>query len=157
MNKAEYTATPVACGWAGAIFEVTRPFGQEQWGQRIKIIKKVKCDGPTDQPTDRPTDKAGCRVACTRLKIGLMCNLLHLFRLYRYVGPVILILFKPTLQLYIFPPLPLPSYYRIRQHHQKWNRDAESRWSLSESSATRAWTWGLFRRLWQFWLLGFPR
>ena len=22
-NKAEYTATPVACGWAGAVFEVT--------------------------------------------------------------------------------------------------------------------------------------
>ena len=28
------------------------------------MIKKVKCD----RPTDRPTDKAGCRVACTRLK-----------------------------------------------------------------------------------------
>ena len=24
---------------------------------------------PTDQPTNRRTDKAGCRVACTRLKI----------------------------------------------------------------------------------------
>ena len=23
QNKAGYTATPVACGWAGAIFEVT--------------------------------------------------------------------------------------------------------------------------------------
>ena len=29
-NKAGYTATEVACRWAGAIFEVTRPFGQEQ-------------------------------------------------------------------------------------------------------------------------------
>ena len=29
-NKAGYTATPVACGWAGAINEVTRSFGQEQ-------------------------------------------------------------------------------------------------------------------------------
>ena len=29
-NKAGYTATEVACGWAGAIFEVTRPCGQEQ-------------------------------------------------------------------------------------------------------------------------------
>ena len=29
-NKAGFTATEVACGWAGAIFEVTRPFGQEQ-------------------------------------------------------------------------------------------------------------------------------
>ena len=41
-NKAGYTATAVACGWAGAIFEVTRPFGQEQWGQKNKIIKKSK-------------------------------------------------------------------------------------------------------------------
>ena len=30
INKAGYTATPVACGWAGAIFEVTPSFGQEQ-------------------------------------------------------------------------------------------------------------------------------
>ena len=30
LNKAGYTATPVACGWAGAIFEVTPSFGQEQ-------------------------------------------------------------------------------------------------------------------------------
>ena len=29
-NKANYTATPVACGWAGAVIEVTRSFGQEQ-------------------------------------------------------------------------------------------------------------------------------
>ena len=29
-NQAGYTATKVACGWAGAIFEVTRPFWQEQ-------------------------------------------------------------------------------------------------------------------------------
>ena len=29
-NKAGYTATPVACRWAGAIFEVTRSFRQEQ-------------------------------------------------------------------------------------------------------------------------------
>ena len=41
-NKAGYTATEVACGWAGAIFEVTRPFGQEQGGQNNKIVKKSK-------------------------------------------------------------------------------------------------------------------
>ena len=29
-NKAGYTATEAACRWAGAIFEVTRPFGQER-------------------------------------------------------------------------------------------------------------------------------
>ena len=28
--EAGYTATPVACGWAGAVIEVTRSFGQEQ-------------------------------------------------------------------------------------------------------------------------------
>ena len=47
LNKAGYMATKVACGWAGAIFEVTRLFGQEQQGQKIKIIKKIKCDQPT--------------------------------------------------------------------------------------------------------------
>ena len=47
-NKGGYTATPVVCGWAGAIFELTRAFGQEQYGQRIKNIKKVKCDRPTN-------------------------------------------------------------------------------------------------------------
>ena len=58
-NKAGYTATPVAYGWAGPIFEVSGAFGQ---GRRIYIAKnpinaeKVKCDGRTD--------KAGCsRVA----------------------------------------------------------------------------------------------
>ena len=30
LNKTGYTATPVVCGWAGATFEVTRSFGQEQ-------------------------------------------------------------------------------------------------------------------------------
>ena len=30
LNKAGYTATPVACGWAGAIFEVTGAYGQER-------------------------------------------------------------------------------------------------------------------------------
>ena len=29
-NKAGYMATPVACEWAGAVFEVTQSFGQEQ-------------------------------------------------------------------------------------------------------------------------------
>ena len=49
LNKAGYTATEVACGWAGAIIGVTRPFGQEQQGPKIKIIKRVKCDQPTDR------------------------------------------------------------------------------------------------------------
>ena len=29
-KNAGYTATPVTCGWAGAIIEVTPSFGQEQ-------------------------------------------------------------------------------------------------------------------------------
>ena len=40
-NKAGYTATLVACGWAGTIFEVTRSFGQEQQGKK-KNLKKSK-------------------------------------------------------------------------------------------------------------------
>ena len=44
-----YTATEVACGWAGAIFEVTRPFGQEQRVQKNEIIRKSNV-------TDRLTD-----------------------------------------------------------------------------------------------------
>ena len=39
-NKAGYTATPVACGWAGAIIEVTPSFWQEQWGQKPQKKKK---------------------------------------------------------------------------------------------------------------------
>ena len=39
QNKARYMVTEVVCAKAGAIFEVTRPFGQEQWGQKNKIIK----------------------------------------------------------------------------------------------------------------------
>ena len=54
---AGYTAIKVACGWAGAIFEVTSPFGQEQWSQKNKIIKKVKCDQPTNRPTNRQTKR----------------------------------------------------------------------------------------------------
>ena len=59
-NKAGYTATQVACGWAGAIFEVSGEFGQERYSQKPHIRQKSSV---TDGPTDRPTDKAGCRVA----------------------------------------------------------------------------------------------
>ena len=57
-NKAENTATPVACGRGGAVLK------KEHLGKssRLKNAKKVK-RGPTDQPTDRRTDIAGCRVA----------------------------------------------------------------------------------------------
>ena len=70
-NKAGYTATLVACRWAGAVLEkVTRAFGQEPYAQKDKKRQKIK-RGPTNQPTDRPTDRptnrwtdiAGCRVA----------------------------------------------------------------------------------------------
>ena len=45
--------TQLPCGWAGATFEVTRPFRQGQWGQRNEIIKKSKIG--TNRPTDRWT------------------------------------------------------------------------------------------------------
>ena len=56
FNKAGYTATQVACGWAGAIFDVTRAFGQEQYGQRIKNIKKT-----TERRTKRGVESRSTR------------------------------------------------------------------------------------------------
>ena len=58
--KAGYTATPVACGWAGAVIEVTSSFGQVQWGQRLQKPKKSKVwwtDRRTDGQTDKPTKR----------------------------------------------------------------------------------------------------
>ena len=51
-NKAGYRATLIACGWAGAIYGVTRAFGKKPQGLK-----------PRKQPTNQRTDKAGCRVA----------------------------------------------------------------------------------------------
>ena len=49
------------------LFEVTRPFGQEQWGQGNKIIKKSKV-WRTNRPTDRPTDRRTKRVVESRAR-----------------------------------------------------------------------------------------
>ena len=49
-NKAVYTATKVACGWAGAVTQ-DLPENAEK-----KLTR-------TDRRTDRPTDIAGHRVA----------------------------------------------------------------------------------------------
>ena len=49
-NKAGYTATLVACGWAGALLEkVTRVAGQEPYAQKVQKRRKSKrgTDGPT--------------------------------------------------------------------------------------------------------------
>ena len=40
LRKAGYIATPVACRWAGAVIEVNRAFGQEQWGQKLQKPQK---------------------------------------------------------------------------------------------------------------------
>ena len=42
QNKAGYTATPVGCGWAGAIFEVSEAFGQERYSQKPHKCQKSK-------------------------------------------------------------------------------------------------------------------
>ena len=69
-NKAGYTATLVACGWAGAVLEkVTGSSGQELYAQKAQKRRKSKkgTDQPTNRPTNQPTnqriDIAGCRVA----------------------------------------------------------------------------------------------
>ena len=50
-NKAGFTATQVACGWAEAVMEkVTRAFRQEQQAQKAQKRQKSKME------TDRSTD-----------------------------------------------------------------------------------------------------
>ena len=50
-NKAGYTATLVACGWAGAVLEkVTWASGQELYAQ--KAHKRQKRRKGTDRPTN---------------------------------------------------------------------------------------------------------
>ena len=53
-NKAGYTATLVACGWAGAVIELLEHLGKSGEAKDRKNIKKVKW-GPTDRPTDGRT------------------------------------------------------------------------------------------------------
>ena len=51
MNKAGYTATLVACRWAGAVLEkVIRASGQEPYAQKAQ--KRQKSMKGTDQLTD---------------------------------------------------------------------------------------------------------
>ena len=47
-------ATPVACGWAGAVSEVTLLFGQGSVAKDQKKTKKVMCDGEKEGRTDGP-------------------------------------------------------------------------------------------------------
>ena len=54
-NKAGYTATLVACGWAGAVFEFLERFGKCSEAKDHKNIKKVKW-GMTNRPTNQLTD-----------------------------------------------------------------------------------------------------
>ena len=64
ITKAGYTATLVACGWAGARLEkVTSASRQEPYAQKAKKVKKGPTNRPTNQPTDRRTDIARYRVA----------------------------------------------------------------------------------------------
>ena len=50
-NKAGYTATLVACGWAGAVLEkVIKASGQEPYAQKAQ--KRRKSQKGTDRPTN---------------------------------------------------------------------------------------------------------
>ena len=66
-NKAGYTATPVACGWAGADLRSLDHLGRSSEAKDRKNPKKVKCDGRTDGRTNGPT-KWGVESRSTRLK-----------------------------------------------------------------------------------------
>ena len=62
-------ATLVACGWAGAVFELLKHLGKCSEAKDRKNIKKSKMgtDQPTNQPTNRRT-KRGVESRSTRLK-----------------------------------------------------------------------------------------
>ena len=51
FNEAGYTATPVACGWAGAEFELLEHLGRSSEAKDHKNKNEVKW-----RPTDRPMD-----------------------------------------------------------------------------------------------------
>ena len=51
--RAGYTATPVACGWAGSIFRSLDHLGRSSVAKNHKNSKKVKCDRRTDKRTKR--------------------------------------------------------------------------------------------------------
>ena len=59
-NKARYTATPVTCKWAEAVFEVTTAFVQQQWGQGQQKNKKVIVAKALDGQRYPCTALAGC-------------------------------------------------------------------------------------------------
>ena len=59
INKTRYTATPFACGWAGAVEKVTKVFKR---GNELKSPK-----APTDQPTNWWT-KWGIELRSKQLK-----------------------------------------------------------------------------------------
>ena len=51
-DKAIYTATEVACGWAEAVIKkANQAFGQEWLCRYCKNRGKAKCYQPTDRPT----------------------------------------------------------------------------------------------------------
>ena len=70
-NKAVYTATPVARGWAGttmsgagavmicagALTSMKYSYLNLNTFKQLKIAKKSSVTGPTDRPTNRPTNR----------------------------------------------------------------------------------------------------
>ena len=56
VNKARYTATPVACGWQELYFRSLDYLGRSIEANDSKNQKKVKCDGRTDGQTDGQTN-----------------------------------------------------------------------------------------------------
>ena len=66
-NKAGYTATPVACEWAGAVLRSLDHLGRGSEAKDHKKSKVWRTVGRTDRRTDGPT-KRGVESRSTRLK-----------------------------------------------------------------------------------------
>ena len=67
MNKAVYTASSVACFWAGAV-TLLPPSLKQSFRADSARFRTSGTDRRTDRRTDGPTDRVTYRVASTQLK-----------------------------------------------------------------------------------------
>ena len=124
-NKAGYTATPVACGWAGAIFGVTSSFGPDQWGQRPLKPQKSEVwwtnrqtDRQTNRQTNRPA-KWGEESRSMRLKMRPIWRL-RLFLYRSSLPPKMTVIFRFIWMMVNMMKATLSKFLFRQTFHHQW-------------------------------------
>ena len=160
FNKAGYTATPVACRLAGAVFEVTWLFGQEQWGQKKSKVwwTNEPTNGPMDRWTNGPTKRIVSRSTrpkkqererktrpdtrqVSRGQMGRSCNSIIARNSKKFVTD------RPT-DLPTYWPTDLPTYRprlktketKEREKHEWMTGRTKSQIWLASSQLASGWT-----------------